>query len=146
MVETRFAHISNYRFLPEVLIAALGKSPLPLRLFEKLTWWFRERVRTFEVLGEDQRHLLLAGGIPPNRIRLKRDISPVQVSDEVKPAQKPRGVGVAKEFFLYSGNYGVAHETETIVQGLIRHHTDWGTIWFVAERLWIRYRARCRRT
>lgn len=112
-------------FYPEVLIAALGKRPLPFAIFEKLTWWFRRRVRTFEVLGEDQRQLLLAGGIPANRIRLKRDISPVQGIYDVKPVQKPAELA-SQKILLYSGNYGVAHETETIVQGLIRHHTEGG--------------------
>jgi hypothetical protein len=112
-------------FYPEVLIAAIGKRSASLTLFEKLTWWFRKRVDNFEVLGEDQRRLLLSGGIFPNRIRLKRDISPVRVSREQQPAQRPPALA-SQKILLYSGNYGVAHEVDTIVQGLIRHRSGGG--------------------
>jgi hypothetical protein len=112
-------------FYPEVLIAAMERNAFPLRLFEKLTWWFRKRVGCFEVLGEDQRRLLLAGGIIADRIRLKRDISPVQVRRKLKPAQKPPQLA-SQRILLYSGNYGVAHEVETVVQGLIQHRNIGG--------------------
>jgi len=107
-------------FYPEVLIAALGRRPLPLVLFERLTWWFRRRVDAFQVLGEDQRRLLTTGGIDPERIILKRDIPPISITGNETPAQAPAELASLK-VLLYSGNYGVAHEIDTVVNGLIRH-------------------------
>lgn len=108
-------------FYPEVLIAALGRRPLPLVLFESLTWWFRKRVDAFQVLGEDQRRLLIAGGISTDRITLKRDVSPISITGNELPVQVPSELASMK-VLLYSGNFGVAHETDTVVNGLIRHH------------------------
>src|SRR5206468_3369941 len=63
-------------FYPEVLIAELGRRRWLLAI-ERLTWLLRRRVDRFEVLGEDQRLILLAGGVAPDRITLKRDDCPV---------------------------------------------------------------------
>jgi hypothetical protein len=108
-------------FYPEVLFAAWGRKPAIFAAFEKVTWYFRRRVDEIQVLGEDQRKLLLAGGIRPERITLKRDVSPVPVSGRERPAPRPPELE-GRKILLYSGNYGVAHETETIVKGLIFHH------------------------
>jgi hypothetical protein len=110
-------------FFPEAIIADRGRPSAALRLLQRLTWFLRRRVDTFEALGEDQRRLLIAGGIAPERIVLKRDRSPVEITGHEKPLPHPpelRGRGV----LLYSGNYGVAHEVDTVVQGLIRHHRE----------------------
>jgi hypothetical protein len=109
-------------FYPEVLIAALGRRAPGLRLVQQLTWFLRRRVDRFEVLGEDQRRLLIAGGIEPQRITVKRDISPISFSGVASVASIPKELSGFK-ILLYSGNYGVAHETETIISGLIQHHT-----------------------
>lgn len=108
-------------FYPEVIIAELGKSSLLLTFFQHITWFLRRRVDAFEVLGEDQRRVLVAGGIAPERITLKRDTSPIRISRSVKPASRPRELA-GRQVLLYSGNYGVPHEVETVVDGLIRHH------------------------
>jgi hypothetical protein len=108
-------------FYPEVIIAALGRRPLPLALFERVTWMFRRRIDAFEVLGEDQRRLLLAGGIAPERIKLKRDLSPIAVSAHEPPMPAPSSLA-GRRILLYSGNFGVAHDVDTVVEGLIRHH------------------------
>jgi len=81
----------------------------------------RRKIDNFQVLGEDQRHLLLEGGIAPERIVLKRDVSPVYVSGDEKPAQRPSSLG-SGPVLLYSGNYGVAHEVDTVVDGLAEHY------------------------
>jgi hypothetical protein len=109
-------------FYPEVLIAALGRRSLPLVVLERMTWILRKKVDVIQALGEDQRELLIAGGIPPERITIKRDVPPVTLSRKVKPAPHP-AVLEGKKLLLYSGNYGVAHEVATVVEGLIRHHT-----------------------
>jgi len=108
-------------FYPEVLIAELGRRPWLLAL-ERLTWFLRRRVEGFEVLGEDQRAILVAGKVAPDRIHLKRDISPVEIRGDEEPVKSPAPLQ-DMQVLLYSGNYSVAHETETVVGGLIRHHT-----------------------
>jgi hypothetical protein len=108
-------------FYPEVLIANLGRRPLPLAVFERITWFLRKQVDAIQALGEDQRRLLIDGGIAPERITIKRYASPVRFSGIVGAAPHPvelKGLKV----LLYSGNYGVAHEVDTVVKGIIRHH------------------------
>ena len=53
----------------------------------------RRQVDSFQVLGEDQRRLLLAGGISPERIIMKRDVSPVVISGDERPAKRPDELG-----------------------------------------------------
>lgn len=108
-------------FYPEVLLAAWGRKPLLFRPLESITWFLRRQVDEFQVLGEDQRRVLLAGGIAPERITLKRDVTPVPVTGREAPARRPvklQGFRV----ILYSGNFGVAHDVETVRRGLLRHH------------------------
>jgi hypothetical protein len=108
-------------FYPEVIIAELGRRSLALRLFERLTWFLRRRVDAFEALGEDQRQILIRGGIPATRITVKRDRSPITTSGEQSRFPRPSELRDRK-ILLYSGNYGLAHEVETVVEGLVRHH------------------------
>jgi hypothetical protein len=80
-------------------------------------------VDAFEVLGNDQYAILIAGGIAPDQIYLKRDVSPVEIrgdEESVEPAAPLKGLQV----LLYSGNYSVAHDSDTVVGGLIRHHSE----------------------
>src|SRR5262249_36415335 len=76
-------------FYPEVIIAALGRRPVPLALLERFAWMCRRRIDAFEALGEDQRRLLLAGGIAPERIVIKRDVPPVSGSTHATPVSAP---------------------------------------------------------
>jgi hypothetical protein len=109
-------------FYPEVLIAELGRRPWLLAI-ERLTWFLRRTVDGFEVLGEDQRAILIAGGIAPDRIYLKRDISPAEIRGDEVPVEIPGQLN-GLQILLYSGNYGVAHDSDTVVGGLIKHHTE----------------------
>src|SRR5947207_8602151 len=102
-------------FYPEVIIAELGRKSLPLAIFERMTWAMRRRVDLFEALGVDQRELLIAGGISPNRIILKRDITPVPITGRERP-MRPPAVLSGRPILLYSGNYSVAHEVDTVVE------------------------------
>jgi hypothetical protein len=102
------------------LIAELGRRPWLVAL-ERLTWFMRRRVDGFEVLGEDQRAILVAGKVAPDRIHLKRDISPVEIRGDEEPVKAPASLN-GMQVLLYSGNYSVAHEIETVVGGLIQHH------------------------
>lgn len=108
-------------FHPECLLAELGRAPLALRLFHRLTVALRRRVDRFEVLGEDQRERLLEIGIAPGRIVLQRDPSPVEIPDGVLPLEPPEELR-GRVLLLYSGNFGVAHDHETFVAGYRRHH------------------------
>lgn len=110
-------------FYPEVLIAQLGKHSLLLSLLERLTWLMRRHVDTFQVLGEDQRQLLAANGVAPERISLKRDMPPYVAVANPTPAAAPSELS-GRKVLLYSGNYGVAHEVDTVVEGLILHHRN----------------------
>jgi hypothetical protein len=111
-------------FHPECLIAELGeRTPAPLRLFQRWTVALRRRVDRFEVLGEDQRRRLLAIGIDPARIALKRDPSPVEIPPGTEPLARPEELA-GRAILLYSGNFGVAHDHETFVEGYRRHHRE----------------------
>ena len=110
-------------FHPECLIAELGRAPAALRLFQRWTVALRRRVDRFEVLGEDQRRRLLEIGIRPERIVLKRDPSPVEIPAGTEPLEIPEELR-GKAVLLYSGNFGVAHDHETFVEGYRRHHRD----------------------
>ena len=109
-------------FYPEVLIAELGRRSWLLTI-QRLTWFLRRRVDAFEVLGEDQRVLLIGGGVPLDRIYLKRDISPVEIRGDEEPVEPPAPLD-GWQVLLYSGNYSISHDIATVVGGLIRHHKE----------------------
>jgi hypothetical protein len=110
-------------FHPECLIAELGRLPLGLRLFRALTLALRRRVAMFEVLGEDQRRRLREIGIPDERILLRRDDSPVEITPATEPLPLPPALA-GRVVLLYSGNFGVAHDDTTLVEGYRRHHRE----------------------
>jgi Glycosyl transferase 4-like domain len=108
-------------FYPEVIIAELGKRSFLLRALEHVTWFLRRRVDAFEALGEDQRQILIRGGIPATRITVKRDRSPITIAESPRPLPRPPELKDRK-ILLYSGNYGLAHDVDTVVEGMVRHH------------------------
>lgn len=108
-------------FHPECLIAARDRPSRALGLLLGLTNFWRRRVDGFEVLGEDQRRRLEATGIPAARIALVRDGSPVSFAADGPIDSLPADL-FGKCVLLYSGNYGVAHEIETVVRGYELHH------------------------
>ena len=120
-------------FHPECLIAAQDKPSRLLTSLLSLTNFWRRRVDRFEVLGEDQmRRLHDEAGIARDRITLVRDGSPVAFRDDdvIEPIPTElTGFCV----LLYSGNYGIAHEVETFVEGYrLHHHKGSGRV-----RLWL---------
>ncbi|HXU34718.1 MAG TPA: hypothetical protein VN851_29415 [Thermoanaerobaculia bacterium] len=110
-------------FHPECLMAELPRVPAWLRGFHRLTVALRRRVEGFEVLGEDQRRRLLDLGIPDAKIRLKRDPAPVEIPADVSPLAPPAELA-GYVLLLYSGNFGVAHDDATFVEGYRRHHQE----------------------
>jgi hypothetical protein len=61
--------------------------------------------------------------VHPERIRLKRDPSPVEITADTRPLPRPTELD-GRVILLYSGNFGVAHDHETFVEGYIRHHRE----------------------
>jgi hypothetical protein len=110
-------------FYPEVLIAEFGDRHRLLSLLQRTTWVLRRLVDRFEVLGLDQHRLLIAGGIGADRITIRRDISPVVVTGSEPALPRPPELANCK-VLLYSGNCGAAHEIETVIAGLARHHRE----------------------
>jgi len=108
-------------FHPECLIAELEREPWWLSAFRRWTNLLRRRVHRFEVLGEDQRRRLHEIGIPDERIELKRDGPPVEIDADTEPLPRPPELA-GKVVLLYSGNFGVAHDDATFVEGYTLHH------------------------
>jgi hypothetical protein len=108
-------------FHPECLIAARTRPSRALRLLQGLTNFWRHRVDAFEVLGKDQWRRLRDLGIPDRRISLVRDGSPFHLGDPPLPLPRPPGLH-GRCVLLYSGNFGVAHDWETVAQGYELHH------------------------
>ena len=108
-------------FHPECLIAQRGNSGIGFRILYRLTLFWRRRIDVFEALGNDQIERLLQIGIPRDRIRLKRNHSPVRIDASTRPLSRPEGAG-NRLLLLYSGNWGVAHDHKTFVSGYRLHH------------------------
>ena len=108
-------------FHPECLIAERGNSGRIVRLLLRLTQFWRRRVDTFEVLGNDQARRLAESGIAEVRIGLKRDPSPVVFSPDLVALPLPNELRGGSGVILYSGNWGVAHDENTFVDAYSRY-------------------------
>jgi hypothetical protein len=103
-------------FHPECLIAEREGNVLVLHLLLRLTHFWRRRVDSFETLGLDQTRRLADIGIAAERIRLKRDPSPVVFAQELSPLPLPDSLQGGVGVILYSGNWGVAHDERTFIE------------------------------
>jgi hypothetical protein len=108
-------------FHPECLIAERGHSGFIVSLLLALTRFWRRRVDTFEVLGVDQARRLAARGIAQERIRLKRDPSPVAFTPDLTPLPLPDELRGGAGTILYSGNWGVAHDENTFIEAYSKY-------------------------
>src|SRR5215469_177334 len=108
-------------FWPECMMADLPKVPLWLRLLWNFTCVLRRRVDRFEALGYDQRNRLEAIGITPERITIVRDPPPVAFAGNETPLPVPVELD-GRVILLYSGNWGIAHEIDTFIEGYLKHH------------------------
>src|SRR5262249_6600897 len=97
-------------FHPECLIAERGRSGLLLRWLLRLTYFWRRRVDTFELLGHDQALRLKDIGIAKERLRVKPNPSPVTFSPGLSPLPLPDELRGGPGVILYSGNWGTAHD------------------------------------
>lgn len=104
-------------FYPEVAFAA-GKARW-LSSIKPLFHSLRRTADTIEVLGEDQRMRLHGDGVPPSRISLFRDASPIEDWSNLGAVRRPFSSDY--RVLLYSGNLGVAHDTDTLCEAYRRH-------------------------
>jgi len=119
-------------FYPECLIAAQERRSRLLGLLLAVTNFWRRRIDGFEVLGKDQLRRLHETGVAEDRIALVRDGSPVSFKDSDIGDPLPADLA-GHCVLLYSGNYGIAHEVETVAEGYRLHHES-GT---GRVRLWL---------
>lgn len=107
---------------PEVLWAEHGGiPPKGLGWLQRAVARFRKGLDCIEVLGEDARERLLELGVAPERVVVRRDGPPIPIRGDEPPSDRPE-VLQGKVVLLYSGNFGVAHEDETVLEGLAHHH------------------------
>jgi hypothetical protein len=104
-------------FHPECAIAERGRSGLILHMLLRLAQFWRRRIDAFEVLGIDQARRLTDSGVAEERIRLKRDPSPVTFASGLVPLRPPDELCRGSGIILYSGNWGVAHDEQTFIEG-----------------------------
>jgi glycosyltransferase involved in cell wall biosynthesis len=132
-----FRKKTRYRitdFHPECLMATYDKVPLWMKLLHRVTRFWRRRVSVIEVLGEDQKRHILAAGISDVRVELLRDPSPVRFDANHVATEVPESLRNRK-IILYSGNWGVAHEHLTFVEGFdkfCRKNPDVASLWLNA--------------
>lgn len=121
-------------FHPECLIAEVGREPLWLKAIKTVTTFWRRRVDLIEVLGMDQHRRIAESGVPDERIVLIRDPSPVAFVPSTHPASPPPELE-GRSIVLYSGNWGLAHEVETFVDGFglfCEQYPDKAGVWLNA--------------
>ncbi len=106
---------------PEVMMGQLPRVPRSLELFQRLTVRWRRAMPVIEVLGEDQRRLLVAQGVRPERIVLRRSSSPVAIDPRSSPMPIPAALR-GHRVILYSGAVAFPHDYETFVRGYGLHH------------------------
>lgn len=104
-------------FYPETAIAAQKAQFLKPLL--PAFHWLRRRATQIEVLSNCQERRLIEAGVPPTKLRIVRDGSPVRFSSSLALPKRPFG---EDDFvLLYSGNLGIAHETDTFLEAYRRH-------------------------
>lgn len=119
---------------PECLMAALARVPWWLRALHGISRFWRRRIDAIEVLGNDQRRRLREQGIAEDRIVLRRDPSPVGFPANLGAAEAPAALS-GRRIILYSGNWGVAHDHATFVEGFARfcaQHGEVAGVWLNA--------------
>ena len=130
-------------FHPECAIAQVGHAGPLLKFLYRITLFWRRRVDRFEVLGEDQVRRLREIGIAEERICLKRDPSPVVISRETPALERPPGTE-SSLLLLYSGNWGIAHDYRTFVEGYRLHHSQGSARFVLWLNAWARQSTRLR--
>lgn len=132
-----FRKKTRYRitdFHPECLMATYEKVPMWMKLLHRLTQAWRRQVSVIEVLGEDQKRHIMAAGIPASRVELLRDPSPISFMASQVAADVPELLQ-GRKIILYSGNWGVAHDHLTFVDGFekfCRNNPDQAGVWLNA--------------
>lgn len=104
-------------FYPETVFAAgfMRRFQFVSALFHFL----RRFATRIEALGEDQKVRLLESGVKPEAIEVVRDASPIEDWGDAPPVERP--FPADKVLLLYSGNLGIAHEIDTLVEAYELH-------------------------
>ncbi|MGH8050669.1 MAG: hypothetical protein ACREPB_08440 [Arenimonas sp.] len=132
-----FRKKTRYRitdFHPECLMATYRHVPLWMKVLHRVTLFWRRKVSIIEVLGEDQKRHIVAAGISEHRVQLLRDPSPISFDGEYVATEVPESLRERK-IILYSGNWGVAHDHITFVDGFekfSRKNPDIAGLWLNA--------------
>ena len=79
------------------------------------------------MLGVDQARRLAESGIAEERIRLKRDPSPVTFAPGLVPLPLPDELRGGSGVILYSGNWGVAHDENTFIEAYAQYFCNRST-------------------
>ncbi len=109
-------------FHPECSIGRYdGDAPRTLLAFQQLSIRLRRTIDHFEVLGQDAKRVLVSQGIAPERITIRRSMSPVDIDETTEPLTLPDALE-GRSVLLYSGAVGFAHDYATFVEGYRRHH------------------------
>lgn len=103
-------------FYPEVIFAGSNNTGLIARFSIYVTNVFRRAADVIEVLGEDQSKRLQAYGFNTSELVLRRDDSPVEFNEQADVTSN-KVLNHERPVILYSGNWGVAHDTDTFVDG-----------------------------
>ncbi len=121
-------------FHPECLMAEFSHVPIWLKALYQLTLFWRRRVAVFEAIGEDQKARLRAINIPLSQMRVVRDPAPVAFAPGLTAKAIPESFGDAHAI-LYSGNFGVAHDEKTFLDGYAEfcaHYPGRAKLWLNA--------------
>jgi hypothetical protein len=110
-------------FYPECIMAALRHRSRSLEWLLAFTNFLRRRIDVIEVIGRDMERRLAAYGIDPKRISFSPDLSPVEITSRTAPIARPAELE-GRKTILYSGNWGVAHDIDTFLDGYRRHHRE----------------------
>lgn len=110
---------------PDVAVASGVMKPdsLATRFFDRLNRWLLRRADITVVLGRCMQSRVLAKGAPEERIRFIPVWADTQDIEPVRRAENPYRArfNTAESFcVMYSGNWGIAHDYETICDAMRR--------------------------
>lgn len=117
-----------YDIHPDILIATGWSLPRPvIQLWEVLNRWIFRHAERIVVLGEGMKQTLVEGkGVPQEKVR----VIPIWGRPELEPIPKIQSVSIRRELgigenellLLYSGNMGIMHPLDPILDAAAELH------------------------
>lgn len=109
---------------PDVAVASgvLKENSLATRFFDRLNRFILRRVDLTVVLGRCMRDLVLAKGVPAERVKLIPVWADTRGIKRIRRSDNPyrEKFGTAKSLcIMYSGNWGIAHDAQTICDAML---------------------------